>query len=115
MTCLCLPIVPHHSTHLIYITDLIIYVIQVNPEEFMSVAATLQPDIIVALSDEVSGDNNSGKRKDRAASRSRAWLDVCRRQAESSDLVLYADVTCHAAAAEEEGAGIIQENCIQGK
>ncbi len=88
-------------------------VIQVTPKEFMSVAATLQPDIVVALSDEVSADVKvKKKRKDKHASRSKEWLHVCRREAESSDLVLYADVTHHA---EEAETGIIQEEGIQGK
>ncbi len=113
MTCLSIPIVPLQSPLYFhnFTTDLV-SVVQVTPEEFMSVAATLQPDIIVALSDEISGDNIGGKRRDTAASRSWAWLDVCRRQAESSDLVLYADATRHAAEAE---TGIIQEEGIQGK
>ncbi len=97
---------------LFFVTNLT-SVIQVTSEEFMSVAATLQPDIVLALSDEISGDDIGKKRRDRATSRSKAWLDVCRQQAESSDLVLYADVTHRAT---ETKTDIIQEEeGIQGK
>ncbi len=88
-------------------------VIQVTPEEFMSVAAALRPDIVVALSDEISGDVKWKKKgRGKSASRSKEWLHVCQREAESSDLVLYADVTHHA---EEAETGIIREEGIQGK
>ncbi len=88
-------------------------VIQITPEEFMSVAATVQPDIVVALSDEISGNaKEKGKRRDKSISRSKEWLHVCQREAKSSGLMLYADVTHHV---DEVETSIIEDEGIQGK